>query len=97
MVSRTADEPRFRRADMNADGLFDISDPISLLLALFVGGPETPCADADDANDDGRRDLSDAVYTLEHLFRGGLAPPAPLECGADPTVDPLGCAAGGCL
>ena len=84
----------FVRGDANADGSFDISDPVYVLSALFDGGPPASCADASDANDDGSIDISDAVYCLSGLF----VPPSPLpplphpDCGEDPTSDGLDCA-----
>lgn len=83
----------FRRADSNADGAVNISDPIHTLGFLFLGGTEPlTCADAADANDDGAVNLSDAVYTLDHLFRGSAAPPPPFpDCGVDPTLDGIDC------
>jgi hypothetical protein len=84
----------FRRADADASGAIDLTDAVHLLLHLFRGGAEPPCAKAADANDDGRVDLSDPVSLLDHLFRGGPAPPPPHEaCGLDPTPDELGCEA----
>ncbi len=82
----------FRRADANADGEVDVSDPVATLDFLFLGGGPLECAKAVDANDDGGLDLSDAVYSLAFLFLGGSAPPAPFDaCGSDPTPDALEC------
>ncbi|MBI4606357.1 MAG: DUF362 domain-containing protein [Planctomycetes bacterium] len=84
----------FIRGDANGDGDLDISDPIGVLRALFLGTGTIPCEDAADANDDGRIDLADAVFSLGHLFLGGPAPPAPFPAaGSDPTADELGCRA----
>lgn len=85
--------PQFRRGDVNADGSLDISDAISVLSALFSGGP-TICADASDANDDGTNDIADAILLLSTLFVPGTPPiaePSP-GCGEDPTSDTLDCA-----
>lgn len=68
--------------DCNQDGRFDISDPVCVLGALFLGEPELfPCGSgiSDDpanlfllsANGDAALDVSDAVYLLERLFVGG--------------------------
>jgi len=51
----------FLRADCNADGDVDISDPISLLGYLFLGASAVGCADACDANDDNALDISDGI------------------------------------
>lgn len=79
------------RGDANGDGLVDLSDSISLLDQLFLGGSASRCPDAADANDDGEIDISDPTYILLVLFLGGAAlpPPGP-ECGEDPTEDTLG-------
>ncbi len=83
----------FQRGDINADGRVDLTDPIFLLNALFLGRPQPPCGDAADADDSGRVNLTDAIYLLNHLFRGGQQPPGPYrQCGNDPTPDNLTCA-----
>ncbi|MCZ6795926.1 MAG: Kazal-type serine protease inhibitor domain-containing protein [Planctomycetota bacterium] len=84
----------FRRGDTNQDGIVDLSDSISLLAWLFLGGPAPFCLDSGDSNDDGANDISDASWSLIFLFLGGPPPPdpGPFECGSDPTEDPLDCA-----
>lgn len=82
--------PWQRAGDFNQDGNFDVSDPVSLLNHLFLGGPPPQCGDGTltdpanltllDCNGDGRIDLSDAVCKLQFLFLGG---PPPVAC-----VDP---------
>ncbi|HLU47494.1 MAG TPA: hypothetical protein VK116_05395, partial [Planctomycetota bacterium] len=93
-------EACFTRGDCNADGSFDIVDPISLLLFLFhdIGGSgPIDCADACDTNDDGAADISDAIASLVRLFQGGPAPPNPYrDCGLDATSDDLFCRAHAC-
>ena len=85
-------ETPFHRGDPNADGREDISDALSVLGALFLGGPALGCEKSADANDSGGLDLSDPVYFLNYLFLGGPAPRPPFsECGIDPTADGLGC------
>ncbi|MCA8961259.1 MAG: VCBS repeat-containing protein [Planctomycetes bacterium] len=83
----------FRRGDANGDGLFDISDAVSTLAALFIPtSPPILCEDAFDTNDDGTVDVSDAVFALAALFVPGAAPlPDPVDCGDDPTSDALDC------
>ncbi|MBI4605704.1 MAG: DUF11 domain-containing protein, partial [Planctomycetes bacterium] len=87
--------PFFTRGDANADGRFQISDPIAVLGFLFLGSPaQLPCDDAADGDDSGGINLTDAVFDLSFLFLGGAAPPAPFpDCGPDPTADSLRCAA----
>ena len=84
----------FQRADCNGSATVSITDAIFTLEALFMAGAAQPgCPDACDANDDGFMDISDVLYSLGYLFDGGIAPPAPFGvCGADVTVDALGCA-----
>jgi hypothetical protein len=85
-------EPAFLRGDANDDGFVDISDPITILNALFVGADSNPCADANDANDDGTVDISDGISLLLFLFQGtaSIRPPYP-DPGIDPTPDELVC------
>ena len=91
--------PRFRRADVDASGLVELTDPVRTLGWLFLGGDEPACLDAADVNDDGNVELSDAVYALNWLFLGGAAPPSPgpSDCGTDESSDALSaCGAAGC-
>ena len=91
LVSPVERAASFLRADANADGRVDISDPVLTLFSLFVpDAPSPACSEPLDSNDDGAVDLSDAVYTLAFLFRGGTPPHAPFpDCGEDPTEDDL--------
>lgn len=82
----------FSRADCNADGTIDISDPVGILDELFSGGVPSSCKKACDANGDGANDIGDVIFTLGFLFGGGATPPAPFgACGKDPTADSLTC------
>jgi hypothetical protein len=86
---------RFRRADSNADGNLNISDPVATLGFLFLG-QSIPCPPAGDADGDGALNISDAVVTLQHLFVGRgapIAPPGPDHCmpEASALVDAFGC------
>jgi hypothetical protein len=86
--------PGFIRGDANADGKVDISDGVSILGYLFLGGSPPQCLDAADADDSGELVITDAIYVLNHLFVGGPAPPPPHpDCGEDPTDDPVDCGA----
>ncbi|MFQ5653739.1 MAG: FG-GAP-like repeat-containing protein [Planctomycetota bacterium] len=91
--------PHFVRGDVNADGAFNIADPIEILGVLFAGAGAAGCQDAADANDDGRLDIADPISMLNSLFLfdpwpGQWSPPAcpDIHCGADPTGDALDCA-----
>lgn len=85
----------FVRGDSNNDSDVDISDGVTILIYLFLGGITTECLDAFDSNDKAGVDLSDAVYVFNFLFTGGpdIPQPYPLP-GADPTPqDPFKCLA----
>jgi hypothetical protein len=86
----------FVRADSNGDGNVDISDAISVLHRLVLGGEEILCPDAIDADDDGVMAITDAIYILEYLFLDGasIPPPGP-EPGYDGTPDGMVCATSG--
>ena len=85
----------FLRADANADGAVDLSDPVFSLASLFLGGPFPVCLDSADANDDAAFNISDAIYTLSFLFLGGSPPPAPFsDCAL--AVAELGCETPAC-
>jgi hypothetical protein len=98
-------EPRgtkFVRGDINADGKFNIADPVCLLGYLF-GAPGDNCKDvtvpacfeASDVNDDGKHNIADPTYLLGYLFAQDDAPPLPFPtCGFDPEPaghTPFGC------
>jgi hypothetical protein len=84
--------PSFRRGDVIPDGSLSITDVISLLEYLLVGGSPPDCMEAADSNDDADVDISDPIRILLALF-GGQAPLPPPSCGPDPTEDSLGCSA----
>jgi hypothetical protein len=66
--------------NVNGDLQIDISDPVSLLGFLFLGGAQPACepiGDCADANADGKVDLSDAIHLLAYLFLGGPPPGTP--------------------
>ncbi len=82
----------FIRGDVNADATVDISDPIAIIMFLFLSSSEPPCLDSADGNDDGRIDVADPIMLLAYLFQGSNPPPAPFPApGPDPTPDPLCC------
>jgi hypothetical protein len=81
---------KFLRGDVDGSGIHDITDPINLLMWLFLSGTEPGCMQAADANGSGDVNIADAVYLFSFLFIGGQPPPWPYpECGVAPT--PLGC------
>jgi hypothetical protein len=60
--------------DSNADGRIDLSDAITTLGYLFLGG-QIPCLGAAEVSGDGRVDISDPIYLLQYLFASGPAIP----------------------
>ncbi len=77
-------------SDANGDSVVDVSDTISLVLKLFVGGSPLPC-DGDavneggnavllDANGDDNVDISDPLYLLNYLFAEGPGPTRGFQC-----------------
>ncbi len=79
----------FVRGDSNADGFFDIGDPVTILNYLFNSG-QILCLAAADGNDDSLIDVSDVIFALDSLFTQGPPPPPPYPtCGT--AVSPLGC------
>jgi hypothetical protein len=92
-VRVTNRRPEFLRGDTNGDSKADMSDPISILGYLFLGGRIRNCRDAADVDDSGFINIADAVFELSFLFLSGAVPPPPgsRSCGPDPTADPLGC------
>ncbi len=96
---------KFRRGDTDANRQVDLTDAITVLNFLFLGGPQPDCMDGADADDTGVLDLTDAVYSLNFQFLAGPRPPdpGPDDCNVDPTEDSaevpgrdLGCRTGGC-
>ena len=90
LISRTvttSTSASFHRGDPNRDGRVDLSDPVHLLVVLFLGGTPLGCKEAGDANNDAQVDIADAVFLLGYLYQGGPAPPLPgappLSCGPD--------------
>ena len=84
----------FKRGDVDASGVVNITDGVFFLNNLFAAGPAPTCDDAADANDDGQKNITDAVFIFNFLFVGGPPPPPPgtVACGLDETDDNLECA-----
>jgi len=78
----------FKRSDVDGNGVTEMSDAMTILSYLFLGGASLPCLDAADVNDSNSLDVSDAVGVLLWLYSGGLVPvdPGPQTCGPDPTA-----------
>jgi hypothetical protein len=76
----------FVRGEVNGDGFVDLSDAISILLFLFLGGSTPDPLSEADIDDTGGVDTTDVILLLGHIFLGGPPPAAPYpEPGADPT------------
>ncbi|MEM7235206.1 MAG: dockerin type I domain-containing protein, partial [Planctomycetota bacterium] len=85
-------ERPFIRGDAEENGAVNISDAITVLQFLFLGGDDPTCLDAADIDDDGQVNITDAIRLLNFLFLGGLKPAAPYpDAGCDATDDALGC------
>ncbi len=85
-------EPEFRRGDASNDGAVDVSDAVVILGHLFLGW-SVDCRDAADVDDSGSLTISDPINVLAYIFSGGAPPPppGPIDCGPDPSLDPLEC------
>jgi len=89
----------FHRGDVDETGEMDISDPIRIFNALFLGRGELTCLEAADLNNDAEIDLTDGVVGINFLFLGGFPPTSPgppgSPCGPDTdlagTRGDLGC------
>ena len=86
----------FRRGDVNDDGAINLSDPSSILGALFLGDSQPSCEAAGDTNGDDRVEIGDAVLLFNYLFAGGDSPAAPFPtCGVDANTT-LSCESSSC-
>ena len=83
----------FKRGDSNADGQFDISDPLATFNFHFLGARQpSDCLRAADVDDDGSISLTDVIYSLVSPFLSPQVPAPPWEaCGPDTTPDDLTC------
>ncbi|MBN1442690.1 MAG: hypothetical protein JXA90_08275 [Planctomycetes bacterium] len=71
--------------DLNADGTRDLSDAVSLLSYLFLGGPEPPPLVAVECEPDLEGDASVRFYSEVTCSGGGFTATLNLtSCGADP-------------
>jgi hypothetical protein len=64
--------------DANGDEIVNVSDAVSVINYVFVGGDEPqPVLACGDANSDGMVNVSDAVYIINYVFVSG---PLPEDC-----------------
>jgi uncharacterized protein YjiK len=88
-------ESPFARGEVQGRNGIDLSDAVSILGYLFLGGRTPACLDAADVDDSGSLEISDAVRLLNFLFLGGAPPAQPWpERDYDPTPDGLTCLEG---
>ena len=80
------------RGDSNLDRTVDLSDAVTMLDDLFLGGRSLGCEDSADADGNERLEISDPILLLGVLFLGSGTIPAPYPvCGSDPAPDGLSC------
>ncbi len=58
----------------NGDGFVNISDAVSIINYVFIGGNPPIPYEAGDANCDGLVNVSDAVWIINYIFLGGNTP-----------------------
>jgi hypothetical protein len=90
-----ANSARFLRGDSNVDGEINLTDGITTLEWLFLGGRRPACPDAADVDSSREVSISDPIYTFNFLFLGGPEPPAPFP-GCQSAVITLGCEGSAC-
>jgi hypothetical protein len=92
-VRSGAKSAKFVRGDPSDDGRVDLSDAVSLIGFLFLGGTDSVrCDDAADTDDSGSLEVTDAIAVLGYVFLGGPGPRAPFPlCNLDATGDRLSC------
>jgi hypothetical protein len=68
----------FVRGDANCDGRLNLTDAVTALDGLFLGGGKLCCGTAADANNDGLLNITDPIAILANLFLGTdpLPPPS---------------------
>jgi hypothetical protein len=59
--------------DVNADGIIDISDIVSVINYVFYSGP-APILNVSDVNKDGNVDISDILILINYIFYNGTEP-----------------------
>ncbi len=60
--------------DANADDAVNVSDAVTIINYVFIGGAPPSPFYTGDANCDGSVNVSDAVYVINYVFIGGNAP-----------------------
>lgn len=92
IVSEGPVGPVFIRGDVDANGVFEITDPVNNLNYQFLSTFSPRCLDALDFDNNGIVEITDPVLNLGFQFLGDPPPPPPYPgCGPDPTADDLTC------
>jgi hypothetical protein len=65
---------RVTRGDVNADGIINVGDVVSLVNYLYKGGGEPCPVEAGDVTSDGIVNVGDVVYLVNYLYKGGDPP-----------------------
>ena len=65
---------RVTRGDVNADGIINVGDVVSLVNYLYRGGGEPCPVEAGDVTSDGIVNVGDVVFLVNYLYRGGDPP-----------------------
>jgi len=65
---------RVTRGDVNADGIINVGDVVSLVNYLYKGGGEPCPVEAGDVTSDGIVNVGDVVFLVNYLYRGGDPP-----------------------
>ena len=81
----------FWRGDTNCDNERNISDALTVLNYLFLGGGDLCCSAASDVNADRKVNITDGVQILNFLFLRGAPPAAPSEACAAAPLDGATC------
>ncbi|MEM7230619.1 MAG: dockerin type I domain-containing protein [Planctomycetota bacterium] len=92
----TVERTRFQRGDANQDRNIDLSDALTILSNLFLGGAHPACRDAADVDDDGIVNISDPIILLRTLFDNADVFDPLAGCVEDRTEDSLSCDSSRC-
>lgn len=65
---------RVTRGDVNAGGIINVGDVVSLVNYLYRAGGEPCPVEAGDVTSDGIVNVGDVVYLVNYLYRGGDPP-----------------------
>jgi hypothetical protein len=72
--SITVTDPVYTCGDANNDGDVNLSDAVTIINYVFIGGPPPEPFITGEVNCDGTVNVSDAVWILNYVFVGGSGP-----------------------